>query len=414
MKKTAAIIVFSCISLLVSAQRNKICGLVVDKDTETPIGNTMILVSNDTFFTDRNGCFEIPAEHLNKSDTMSFHSDLYDVFETPVGKLKRRKNTIKLSVGAFNLNNVTIQDYTKSKALIEEVVKRIPTNYSTDTTMAAVYFRKYDIIDNDICCFAEGVENRIHGGYAKHGKTYSNPTLCFQTLKYALPVYDTSKYMRLITVDENVDFRMVQKNGNPVVAGFDVLELLTANFFSKLRLEKFQKDDKAFYSIGFSFDYMQSSGYLNLLINKENLAIEKFVMEGYLSEKSMKQYRLLVKSFRKYSGGSMKITFYADYKKINQKYFLSNSGIDFEQKISYKDKIVKKHNIPQNITVISKQQVVLLRNTENIDVKKINAMPNFTNWEQVTPYDPSWKCKLNIPELDPDTKTALLKKGIAY
>ena len=418
MKIKVLIVIFLCFATTAMAQKN-ISGRILDKEYKTPLIGVLVEYNSDIqTFSDTNGVFSINLPtSVKKNDSLHFYMSGFEPLKMPISKLSGKKNIVKMSALSTNLNTVCIKDFNKAKALIKEVILHRSRNYPTDTTISTFYYRNIYFIDSSLCCFEEGTDKIVNSGYADRKKSSKNTTSAIYELPliHQLLVYDTNSYTDVINFDELVDFRPNIKNHVSPFNFFDVIQSLSPSMFSNMTLSKFEENNQKYYKIsldGTLFD--RDSLCIELTINKENFALEKFKYNGVISQQTLKIFRVFVRDIRKYSAVAMQVQWECEYKQHGGKYFLYSGTSSISTNVSYNKKSIEKHSLPETIFYQQRQnfQFQSFDTTTNID--SIFQKPKFTQWEQISPYNPTWKVGIIVPKLEASTKDALLKKGLIY
>ena len=166
-----AILLLACLLTMSVADAQKIItikGTITDSKTKEALPGVTVYVQGG-FCTQSNGdglyIIKIPQEKRN--DNIIYSVFGYDRDTITVKEALKHPNVKLNAGGAIKLSEVTISEY-KPQTLIQEAVKRIPTNFWTDSVVGTFFYRDCRQLNGEIYLFDEMVFDALRVGYDKH------------------------------------------------------------------------------------------------------------------------------------------------------------------------------------------------------------------------------------------------------
>lgn len=152
-------------SMAAAAQAVRISGTVVDAESRQPIPYAYLRIEGTASGTQTNldGAYSLSLQRDKRVivSSMGYRSDTIEM-----AKL-RKQPTVRLAPSPVKLSSVSVTEYTKPSSLLSEVVRRIPDNYWTDTTVGTFFHRSYGLTSDSLWLFVEGVAEVMRPGYDK-------------------------------------------------------------------------------------------------------------------------------------------------------------------------------------------------------------------------------------------------------
>lgn len=308
-------------------------GTVSGDDNAGGIPFTTIYTLDGSVCTGSNeeGRYAMTLAKEGKGIKVVFSAFGYQRDTVALSKLLRHPD-VRLRAGGQQLKEVSVLAYTPT-GLLDEVVKRIPDNYQTDTTVN-VFFSQYCRLANDsIILFYENVFESLRSGYGK----FRRPFMVFTDRRKAIGSnYNHSLQSRLLVYDSAILYRMLKKpfevekalryDDNRAIR--DLVEIPNASYALAKRYRK-----KLTYHLA-EFEDSTGQGYYlltmkrrgqttKLTINKNNLAIEKMLVwndtatRTYPSDSTYRKYHPYAKKTY------LEYRYDLRYEPINGKYTLA-------------------------------------------------------------------------------------------
>ncbi len=322
-------------------------GRVVDAKTAKGIPFVTVFSRNGRVCTssNENGVYKLMIP-TGEVDSIIFSVFGYNRDTVSVRRLRRRPNR-KLKAGGITLREVSISSYSPRK-LREEVVRRIPENYQTDTTVNR-YFQRYCRMANDtVYLFVENLLESLRVGYDKflkkrwislnNNKRHLNSN--YNTLLQShLWVYDTSYLYNLLRSESRVENEISYWDNYAIVDPVEVpqsYQVLSKRGWRRYKFTLSESDDtvdNAYYVL--TMTDLKGIWEYELIIEKKTLAvividIKQTVKSGEWSKPDQR--------YEPYSSfASNEIHNVIRYEKINGKYTLVSENF-------YSDIIYTCHN----------------------------------------------------------------------
>jgi hypothetical protein len=187
-------------------------GKVLDANTKEPIAYAQLRIEGSGAGTQTNqdGEYSLKLSRQAARVVVSYfgyRSDTLDI------KTLRKHSTVRLKPLTVNLSSMEVNDFRKPSSLLKEVVRRIPENYWTDTTVGTYFFRRYSLTSDSLWLFCEAIADVMRPGYDK--QYYKKRKLLeidlngeFDSIKHAgnhktyplsrMLVFDTAMLMRML------------------------------------------------------------------------------------------------------------------------------------------------------------------------------------------------------------------------
>lgn len=160
-----------CGSLAASAQNDTVYvqGHVVEKGGSQCVPFTLIYTLSGRICTSSNdeGFYRL-AIPPSYNEPVVFSAFGYRRDTIPVAYLRKHPN-VKLCPGGVELNPVTVTAFTP-QGLLKEVLRRVPDNYQTDTTLNQYFSRYCYMLNDSVYLFYENVFESLRAGYGKFDK----------------------------------------------------------------------------------------------------------------------------------------------------------------------------------------------------------------------------------------------------
>lgn len=429
MKKLLYILTILILPICASGQNITLKGKVFDNKSNLPIEYAHIHLVNSNWGTITNtmGDFSITVPAETRNDEKIRVSMLgYKTAELSIEQIIK-DSCVLMESNAITLNPVKIVAYNTAEGVIKECIRRMESNYWTDTAITLYYFRDWRCLNDSLYEFLEAKYEFQDCGYgekksAKISKDLSHVIdTTFIIKHYNASVTDTSLAKRLLPDPHYM--RLFKWQGANIYC--DIVRFYKKFYFGdtihlpQMSMTEVQ-DDKGtmYYKVEYiDRDWTSDKCAVSLIINKNDFAVVEATIK-YLDKKHNKIPRIILrKSISKDAGNRTMDVVHMKYEKVNGKYRLTYCQKDIEIMLTTKDDYV---SMGINQTNIVKQNVIFCfvgygnKNDYDNDWKQRFNSSLQTGRYQYQKYDGTWKRDFETPQLELDIIDQLHNRGISY
>lgn len=209
MKKSIVIAACMLATSIASAQVNTITikGKVTDDKTKEAVGYATVYSENRLYYTTTNadGEYVLKLPETMTDSRVVFSQAGYNRDTVSVASLMKKGN-VRLTAGGIELREVKVQGFKNAKALMKEVIRRIPENYHTDTMICTGFFRNVSTVNDSLYLFEEHIADMLRVGYGK------NPKQSYTNTRGINSNYTAMRKLRLLDYDTVMLQRMTHSN----------------------------------------------------------------------------------------------------------------------------------------------------------------------------------------------------------
>lgn len=404
-------------------------GKVVDNKTNLPIEYAHILLANSNWGTISNTLGEftlsIPADTRN--DEKLIVSMLgYKTVKLSIKQIIKDPY-IGLEENAIMLNSVSIVAYNTAEGVVKECIRRIKSNYWTDSAITLYYFRDWRCLNDSLYEFLEAKYEFKDCGYGE--KTNNKIS---RDLSHVIDTTFIIKHYNASVIDTSITKRMLPDphykrlfNWNLQNVYCDIVRFYKDFYFGdtvhmpKMAMTEVQDDNESmYYKVEYvDMDWTSNKCVVTLVINQNDFAVVEAWIK-YLNKKHNKIPKILIRnSISKDAGNRTMDVVHMKYEKVNGKYRLTYCQKNIEIMLTTKDEYVsmgiKRTNmVKQN--VICKFVGFGKRDEYDNDWEHRFDSSNQTSKYQYQEYDGSWKSDFETPQLELDILDQLHNRGIDY
>ncbi|MBR1851187.1 MAG: carboxypeptidase-like regulatory domain-containing protein [Bacteroidales bacterium] len=252
-------------------------GKITTQGTKEAVPYAMVYTTDRSAYTTANadGEYVLKLPKSQCDGSLVFAQTGYHRDTLAVAKLLKKGN-VALVQGDIKLNEVQVTAYKTPKALMKEVISRIPQNYTTDTTIVTGFFRTVRTANDELYLFAEYVADIMRPGYGKNPK---------RKVGIHLTNLSSVQKMRLMYYDTLLLGRMAHSEvSTTLMAGYDNEEFTDRVEMFKTYLKVTNSDTLSEFTDadGRSY-YLISSGRSKYTIDQQSLAITRIEFSSPLS-----------------------------------------------------------------------------------------------------------------------------------
>lgn len=429
MKNFLHILIILLLPMYVGGQNIILKGKVIDGKTNKPIEYAHIRLKNSSIGTITNtlGIFSIalPAEK-SKDEKISVSMLGYKTVEQSIGQFIT-DSCIRMEPNAKLLDPVKIVAYNTAEGVVKECIRRMESNYWTDTTITLFYFRDWRCLNDSLYEFLEAKYEFLDYGYGKIQNNKISKDLShiidttFIIKHYNAAVTDTSMAKRILPDPHYM--LLFSWYGHEVycdiVRFYKDFNLGDTVHLPKMSLTEVQDDKGVTY---YRVEYIERNRTSNkcevsLIINQSDFAIVEARIK-YLDYKHNRIPKIILRNrISKDTGKRTMDVVHMKYGKVDGKYRLTYCRKDIEILLTLKDEYADMGIAPTNTV---RQNVIFNfigygdKAEYDNDWEQRFCSPLQSGIYQYQEYDGAWKNDFETPQLELDILEQLYQRGINY